>query len=51
MIFYILIIIIIILLLIPTSKKEKKESFEGFDVKRDVLAHSSDLAKYLILNR
>lgn len=50
MIFYILIIIIIILL-ITTKKEKKKEQFNGFDVKRDVLAHSSDLAKYLILNR
>ena len=50
MIFYILIIIIIILL-ITTKKEKKKEEFTKFDVKRDVLAHSSDLAKYLILNR
>jgi hypothetical protein len=49
MIFYILIIIIIILLI--TTKKEKKDKIEGFDIKRNVLAHSSDLAKYLILNR
>ena len=48
MLFYILIIIIIIVILIPT-KKEKKEHYQVFDLKRDILSRTSEIAKYLIL--
>jgi hypothetical protein len=50
MLFYILIIIIIILLLIPNQKNEHaREDFTVFDVKRDILSKTGELAKYLIL--
>jgi len=50
MIFYLLIIIIIILIIVPTKKKQKtKEEFKVFDIKRDVLSQTGELAKYLLL--
>ena len=49
MIFYLLIIIIIILIIVPTKKKEKKETFKVFDIQRDVLSQTDELAKYLLL--
>ena len=49
MIFYLLIVIILILIFI--NKKEKNnEEFKIFDIKRDVLSHTNELAKYLLLN-
>ena len=48
MLFYILIIIIVIIIFIPTKPKNK-EHYQVFDIKRDILSRTSDLAKYLIL--
>ena len=36
-------------MIIPIKKKEKKEKFKVFDIQRDVLSQTSDLAKYLLL--
>lgn len=49
MIFYLLIVIIVVLIFINNDKKEKKETMV-FDIKRDVLSHTNELAKYLLLN-
>jgi len=51
MLFYLLIIIIIIILLFIPNKYQKKEKddFKVFDIQRDVLSKTGDLAKYLIL--
>lgn len=49
MLFYILIIIIIIIIILPNGHK-KMEEFKIFDIKRDILQHTNDMAKYLILN-
>ena len=48
MLFYILIILIIVIILLPNGKK-KIEQFKIFDIKRDILQHTNDMAKYLIL--
>jgi hypothetical protein len=48
MIFYILIIIIILILLFIPHCDKKKEN-KMFDIKRDVLSQTSELAKYLLL--
>ncbi len=48
MIFYLLIVIMLIVLLIPHCKK-KKEPSKIFDIKRDVLSQTSELAKYILL--
>lgn len=47
MIFYLLIVLIIVLLFIPHTKKKKEHKI--FDIRRDVLSQSSELAKYLLL--
>jgi hypothetical protein len=46
--FYLLIILIIILLFIP---HDKKENFIAKSIKKNVLAKTDDLSKYIILNQ
>ena len=51
MLFYIMIIIIILIIIfIPNSKGKTQENYKVFDMKRDVLSKTNDLAKYLILD-
>ena len=54
MLFYIMIIIIILIIIyIPKKKNENErlENYKVFDINRDVLSKTNDLAKYLLLNR
>ena len=37
-----------VIILLPNGKK-KIEQFKIFDIKRDILQHTNDMAKYLIL--
>ena len=53
MLFYIMIIIIILIIIYIPKKNnnERLENYKVFDINRDVLSKTNDLAKYLLLNR